>query len=278
MIQSRAMLVNLVIRQWSARKLDRSASAEIDKTHGASDAGRYNKLIIDKSALEPITKIASAMRDRHYHFTMPWGDNGDRLLPSSLYFEYIKEMRDFIQQFNARSTGFISAYPALVQAARVRLGTLYDPNDYPAASTLYAKFDAGVSFSSVPFVDDFRVDLDKDQVEQIKANMSETIVARQNDAVRSCYVRAAEIVSRIRERLSVKDGVFRDSLIENARALVDLLPSLNITGDADLENLRLEISESLLIEPSVLRNHPDVRQKTADAADSILSRLKGVYG
>ena len=131
MIQDKAMLANLTIQQWSARKQDKAVSAEVDRAHGANDAGRYNKLLVDKSALEPISKLAGDLRSRHYHFTMPWGDNGDRLLPGTLYMKYTTEMRTLRTQFDAAVSAFISIYPNLVTNARTRLGTLYNAEDFP---------------------------------------------------------------------------------------------------------------------------------------------------
>ncbi len=53
-----AMLVSLNIRQWSGRKLDRAVTKEVDKSHGATDGGRYNKLLVDKAHLDPIAEVA----------------------------------------------------------------------------------------------------------------------------------------------------------------------------------------------------------------------------
>ena len=276
MLQTRAMLANLTINQWTARKQDKAVAAEVDKTHGANDAGRYNKLLIDKSALEPMAKLASAMRERHYHFTMPWGDNGDRLLPATLYMQYTTEMRALRQEFDAATAAFVVSYPALVTAARGRLGTLYQPENYPAAGGLYLRFGVTISFAPIADANDFRVEVDKDQAEQLRANITATVEARQNDAVKSCYARASEVITKIRDRLSNKEGVFRDSLIDNARTLCEMLPSLNVTGDPALTAL-CEDMRGLLVSPIQLRRSPRVRQQTADAADAILAKLLAGY-
>lgn len=272
MLQNRAMLANLVVRQWTARKLDRSVGAEVDKAHGANDAGRYNKLLVDKSALEPIVKAANALRAAHYHYTMPWGDNGDRLLPSTLYMEYTSKMRNLKDDFRTAVRTFIQNYPALCQSARNRLGTLYEPNDYPSSVDLHTKFDVHVGFTPVPDAKDFRVEVDQDQVEQIRNDITAAVEARQAEAVRSCYGRAFEVVARIRDRLSIKDGRFNDTLIENARVVTGLIPALNITGDETLTELCDEIKARLLVEPTVLRNNPTVRASVARAANDILQK------
>ena len=73
MFDKRAMLVELTIRQWTARKHDRKVSREVDQGHGAQNAGRFNKQLIAKDALEKIAKKAGAIREFHYAHTLPWG-------------------------------------------------------------------------------------------------------------------------------------------------------------------------------------------------------------
>jgi hypothetical protein len=93
-LSSRAMLCALSISMWSARKQDAEASEEIAQRHGAqSDAGRYHKVLLPKKALAEIRKIASEARQLHYFMTLPWDDNGYRVLPAAAYMEHTEKMR-----------------------------------------------------------------------------------------------------------------------------------------------------------------------------------------
>lgn len=88
-LSSRAMLCSLSISVWSARKHDPEALEEIAALHGArADAGQYNKLLFPKKALEEIHKIISEARQAHYFITLPWGDDGYRVLPAASYIEH----------------------------------------------------------------------------------------------------------------------------------------------------------------------------------------------
>ena len=70
MFAKRAMLVELTIRQWTARKHDKSASNTVKNAHQvAGDGGKYNKLLIAKEALERINRVANELRRTHYRFT-----------------------------------------------------------------------------------------------------------------------------------------------------------------------------------------------------------------
>ena len=111
MIQNRAMLARLCISQWTARKHDKSVSIEVEKAHAAHDAGRYNKLLVNKTLLDPISKLAGAVRTYHYSQTLPWNDGGDRLLPSSLFMGYTAEIRKYKSEYQALVRSLVAAYP-----------------------------------------------------------------------------------------------------------------------------------------------------------------------
>lgn len=273
MIQSRAMLAQVSISQWTARKYDKNVSKDVERAAGAHDAGRFNKLLVNKALLDPIAKLAGEVRQYHYSVTLPWSDNGARLLPSKLFMEFTTKMRDYRTRFGALVSDLVTHYPTEVQAARNRLGTMYDPTDYPDVKDLYAKFDLGVEFVPVPDARDFRVDVGEEAADEIRASITASVEARQAEAVKECYRRVRDVVGKIHERLSDKDAIFKDSLIENARDLMSILPGLNITDDPVLKDLHAEISELLVVTPKTLRNNPRARKATADAADAILAKV-----
>jgi hypothetical protein len=264
------MLANLNISQWTARKHDRKATAEVEQNHAAKDAGRFNKLLIDKSALEAIQKVASAARDHHYKVTLPWGDNGDRLLPSKLYLTYTQDMRLFRQQFESEVNIFVRDYPHLVQSARQRLGTLYDPADYPM--DIRDRFSFSTAFTPVPDAKDFRVDVAAEDAERIRSDIERMVQDRQAQAVRDAFDRARDIVLRVRDRCSAEKPIIRESLMGNVQELIDMLPAFNLTKDPKLDELARDL-KGLVKHPDALRTRADVREDTAKAASDILSKM-----
>ena len=76
-----AMLVSLRISAWSGRQYDRKASNHVAVHHEASaSAGRYNKCLLPKAAFAALTATMSKARSSHYEQTLPWDDQGSRLL------------------------------------------------------------------------------------------------------------------------------------------------------------------------------------------------------
>jgi hypothetical protein len=273
MIQTRAMLARLSISQWTARKYDKSVSSEVEKAHAAHDAGRFNKLLVDKKLLDPIAKLGGEVRTYHYSVTLPWTDAGDRLLPSILFMEYTTKIRKYRDEFNRLVGDLIAKYPTEVQAARNRLGTMYVASDYPDVSELRSRFAVDIEFVPVPDAKDFRVDVSNEAAEEIKESITKSVNARQAQAVRDCYRRVHEVVSKIYERLSDEKAVFKDSLIKNASDLMSVLPGLNITDDPELTALHTEITAMLQVTPKQLRENSQARRATADAADAVLAKL-----
>jgi len=67
-IQNSAILVDLNISAWTARKLDKNVSSEIDVAKGTkAKGGNYNKhLLAGTDKLDAVQKIVSAARVWHY--------------------------------------------------------------------------------------------------------------------------------------------------------------------------------------------------------------------
>ena len=272
-LQDSAMLVTLNISQWTARKYDRKATKEVNQSHGAKDAGRFNKLLIDASALQPLTEIEGAARQHHYSVTLPWGNLGERLLPAMLFMDYSDTMGQFRREFEARVAKLVSIYPQLVQDARQSLGSLYDPSDYPAE--IGKRFSFSVSFGPVASANDFRVNLNAEYVDAIKRDITEAQNQRQTEAVKHVWSRVRDVVEKIQEVCSKEKPRIFDSMIDNAAQLIQVLPALNLAGDPELNRIASEM-QSLIVSPDTLRNSVTKRHAVAKTADQILASLPWV--
>ena len=276
MLQERAMLATLSIRSWTARKLDRKVTKEVEQANAAHDAGRFNKLLVSKALLDPVASLAGRIRDYHYSVTLPWADTGPRLLPSELFMDYTAKMRKFKEEFHNAVSKLLTAYPGEVQAARVRLGNMYKPEDYPDTMTLNERFSVALEFTPVPDGNDFRVGVSEEAQEELRESVTLAVAHRQEAAVKATYERVREVVSKIAERLSDPKAVFKDSLIENAHDLCAILKALNITNDPKLDEIEEAIRVQLLTwSPERLRTDAHARAATAANAQTVLEMLGG---
>src|SRR5207248_8057788 len=87
MITEKAMLAAVHISIWTAVKDDRKVSRDVADQHGAHHgAGRYNKqLLREAEKLEALRSLSGQIRQHFYRITLPWSDEGYRLLPAHFY-------------------------------------------------------------------------------------------------------------------------------------------------------------------------------------------------
>src|SRR5262252_1606117 len=275
-LSRKATLVSVEISQWSARKLDRRVTDEINSSHGASaDAGRYNKLLIEAKRLEKINKLVSEARTLHYTLTKPWADEGLRILPNVLHEKFAKQFREIKREFDAAADEFCADFPRFVEERKRALNGLFNESDYPNASDIRSKFKLATKTFPIPDAGDFRSDvLDADTIEDIKRELTETSDKVLTDAMQHTVKQIVDVVGhmahKLKEYKAKEDGkkhYFANSLVENVRELVDLLPAFNLTNDPNLDALGKRIQRELCAEDAqTLRENDAAREVVAKSA------------
>ena len=279
-IGSSAMLVELNISTWTARKLDKKVSAEVDVAKGAkTSAVNVNKnLLAGTGFLDTITKYAANARAWHLSQTLPWSDNGQRLLPVSNFISYKEQLGKLNENFDALVGKFIEAYPNLVSAAAFQLGDLFNRDEYPEADAIARKFKFSYNFFPVPQAGDFRVDIGEEARKEIEASCNSLSNSRIESAMKDAWSRLHEHLLRMSERLDYDEvadkKIFRDTLVENAVELVDMLRHFNITRDASMEQARLALHDAIHgYEASDLRENFVAREAVKRKVDDILGKF-----
>ncbi|SIO53873.1 hypothetical protein [Chitinophaga niabensis] len=276
-LSQRAMLANLNIKQWSGRKQDKNITREIEREHNATNAGNFNKILIQDDELKEIQKIASAARSYFYESTLPWGDNGDRLLPSPNIFVFLQKIRKFREEFEVACETFKKRFPALKEHAKVRLNGMYKETDYPSVSDLSAKFLLKVVTMPIADVEDFRVKIDPKEEAALKSQIEDSIKERVYHATQNIWERIQKTVNHMYEKLSDQEGKFHNTLVTNIEDLMDLLPRLNFTNDPNITRIIADM-KTLIVDPETLRNDYSTRMHTADGAKAILDKVSDYLG
>jgi hypothetical protein len=283
MLATRAMLASVHISVWTARKVDKKVSAETNAAnYASSDAGRYNKALLAKEALAAVTTAASTARLAHYSKTLPWMDDGARILPAAAYDKYTADLRAIRFQFETAVAEFVSNYSNYVADARRRLGDMYNADEYPEPAQIESKFKFETRILPMPDATDFRVDIGDSIAAQIRADISRDTHIALESAQRDVWNRIAGVVGHMVEKLGEYKpatrkgdkvtGIFRDSLVENIRELVDILPALNLTADPYLADVIARLARELCAhDADTLRESDHIRETTAANAAKILA-------
>ena len=285
-LSNRAMLVQLSVGQWTARKLDRKVTADVATRNGAkSGAGNYNKVLIARGNLAAIGAVVSQAREDHAFMSLPWLQDGTRIMPVDAFNRYRAVMQKHRETFEREVNEFCASYPEYVEQAKETLGALYNPADYPKVEDIRRRFHWSVTVLPLPDASDFRVDLDAATVAELQAGMAQDVQNAMDSAMGNAFERLHKVTRNMADKLAAYDpskgkqgNPFRDSLVQNVRDLLDVLPSLNITGDARLAQA-IEDTRSKLTahDAQDLREDDTLRADVAKAADAIADAMQGWF-
>lgn len=284
-LNDRALLVQLNISQWTARKYDKRVTQEVAHTHGASaQVGRYNKsLLAANDYLSNVHAMAGAVRADFYQNTLAWGIEGTRLLPTANYLAFTNKYRKFKSDWDNAVSTFLAEYPTLKHEARMFLPNgLYNEDDYPDVRDLERKFRMDLAVFPIP-ADDFRVNLSNDELNRIQSDVSRRVQEAQAGAMREVWQRLYDKVKHMADKLVALNANdksrLHDSTVQNIRDLCELLPSLNFTDDPNLEAMRQQVEASLASTTAEdLRNDKDYRDVVSSDAQKILDAMSVFMG
>lgn len=283
-IDTCALLVELSVSQWTARKLDKSTTEELVKDKNAQDKGaaRVNKhLLAGRSELEVINQYVTETRGFVYDNTLPWSDSGIRLLPSAKFMEFNTQLQEREDKFYGLVQEFVTVYPSLITAQAMALGDMFNRTDYPSADDIAHRFSFNVNYMPVPASGDFRVDVGNEAQKELQEKLSKLADQRVESAINGFKQRLLEHLKRMSDRLGVdviageaKPRKFHETLLDNAHELCDLAQSLNIINDPQIEEARKALKKAINgIDIKDLRKDMGARTEVKSQVDDILNKF-----
>jgi hypothetical protein len=278
------MLVSVKVSVWSARRQDKKMSeAAADSIGAQHDRARAIKYLIDPKALTAVTSAGATLRGTLYYFTMPWLDDGARVMKSAAYWEFRSTISPRIEEFNAEVEKLAKAYPALAAEGRAALGTGVGVDEYPR--DIRDRFDAKVQFLPFPDAEDFRVD----GLNGAAADIKKSIAQVANTITEQARVSIAERVKIVADRYVKRLASFQrkldgskapgdrrnldEDLIEGARELIGLLPMLNVADDPFVDDLVKRLDVLAATDVEALIESGAARERTAAQAQAIIDTM-----
>lgn len=281
-LSSKAMLVSFSASQYGASVKDKKRSKELSQDNQANEnRAKVTKKLVDKSekAYTAIVNHIQQMRLYHAKMTLPWNDDGSRILPAVLFEEYSRTMRTMQETAWKLVDELIDDWPNIMErekASYTKLGQLWSLDDYPKAYELRYKYAFNVSIYPLPDVSDFRVSLQGEEIETLKKQYEQSLEITMQKANHDMFERLFDVVSNLADNIREPDKKFKDASVNNLCKLCDILAKLNITDNADIEKLTNDIREKLCVDDiERLRKDKEYRQEVSKEADAILDAMAG---
>ncbi len=234
------------------------------------------KLLDNKhEAFQAVTAVRSQIISFWKGMSLPYPESGVRL---------IRQVD--VEKFNARMTSLraelLSAVANLDQhfehlksTARQRLGSLYNPADYPP--TLRGLFGVEFDFPSVE-PPEYLLRLNPHLYQQERDRISQRFDEAVKLAEEAFASEFAKLVAHLTERLTADPSgerkIFRDSAITNLTEFFRRFKSLNVRSNADLDRLVESAQQALQgADPHVVRNSQSLRQHITTQLSGVQAHL-----
>ena len=275
-----AMICEINISCWAAKKLARKESDELTQAKSASKraASVHKNLLADDAHLLKVNKAAADLRNWVAKTTLPWADSGARIISTAQFMGFKAELDRRKQEFNTLVYDFVQMYPTLISAQAFKLGSMFDRSEYPSDVEVASKFGIRYTFLPVPEAGDFRVDVASDIETYLREEYSKEYDRRVASVSEDLWGRLKQVLDKMQDRLSTNDDgdnkVFRGSLVENALDVCELLKVANVMGDARLEDARKATALALQgVTAEDLRRSEVVRYDVKSQVSDILDKF-----
>lgn len=186
-----------------------------------------------------VTSIRTKITDCWRGLTLPFPEPGVRLIKHDQVEAFDQQMADFKAELDDAVRTLDQCFEELKQAAAQRLGSLFNPSDYPA--TLVGLFGVSWDYPNVEppdYLIGLSPELYRQEQERVRARFQEAVQL----AEQAFLDEFAKLVTHLTERITGtnEDGtpkVFRDSAIDNLCNFFERFRTLNVRSNQQLDEL-----------------------------------------
>ena len=259
-------------------RLDKDASRESDRTHGAKDgtvrANVYRLTPIGTARVKDISSCANEVKAQLYGMTTTWGDY--RLISNKLISKWLGIWGNGKKEYDALVQKLIDDAPQLIADSEVNLqGFKVAP---PTEAEIKAAFSMTYDMLQVPDASKYQpTGLDKALEGAMKRQFEAGIEAAYQNATADALKRVAKPLGHLVDKLKkYSDGDSKrlyDSTITNVQDIAAVFEDFNLKGDPFMAKIAEQLHAFDGIEPNDLKSSDALRQHVSKTAETILAEL-----
>ena len=191
------------------------------------------------AAFRAVTAVRTAITEFWRSQSLPFPEPGIRLIRLDDVDAFDRRLVDFRADLDDAVANLDRHFGELKEAAADRLGTLFNPADYPPS--LIGLFGVAWDFPNCE-PPDYLVGLSPELYEQERARVQARFEQAVELAERAFLDEFGRLVGHLCERLEGTDAdgsprVFRDSAVDNLAAFFERFRTLNVRSNAELDDL-----------------------------------------
>ncbi len=231
-----ALIAHLTISMWPGKLSDLRVRKKVAHQYSAKpSSGTYIKLLLpEDEALRNVQRKEREIRAKIKASTLPWDDNGARILSTRNFIEFGEMVRKLKGEWQRAVDQFANGFVESKKNAQRKLGKLYREREYPSSAQVRERFKLKLALQPVPS-EDLRVCIPNEDLQKLQSEMSARLAKLTQVAMRKLWQQLHAYAKRRLNMRRAHLGLDSNRLDEFAR--------MNFADDADFDRMigRLKI-------------------------------------
>jgi len=282
-VQSSAAKVSFTCGVWTAAVTDKRATQQVEHANNKSNVGKFKKgLLVGFQPVKDLNYLGGLGRNTHYGLTHPFGKSGDYIVPTIDLPEYVKEISGIVQRFDAAKESITEdSYDEALIDEQLRLGPLYNADDYPTFEDLKDKYH--MSFSVDPIPESFVTNLEASQAKEINDYYQQQHAERMDKFSNAVFAESLKHIKKLRDSLNYSGEskksnpnykVFKESTYAHVEDTIRVLERFNFGGDARMQAAHKILRDAFVGKSVEMLKHSEgLREEAKKSLDDAIAAL-----
>ncbi len=252
--------------------------AQAADTFGAE--GQYlsaGKKLLDTRhpAFLAVTNVRHQLVATWQSMSLPYPEPAIRLIRQDKIDEFNRRMTELRQDLDEAVAQLDEHYAELKTAARERLGSLFNPSDYP--ESVRGLFGVTWEYPNIEppaYLEHLNPALYEEESQRVAARFDEAVQLAEQAFVSELTGLVAHLTERLTGQVDNKPKVFRNSSVENLVEFFRRFRQLNVRSNQELDELVSQAEQIVQgVEPQSLRDNQVLRQTVASELAEVQNAL-----
>ena len=296
-LNEKAVLISVSTKTWRATvKCNKATAGTANLFDTTANWVWASTRLVDKAVVKEPTQIASAAKNYLYGKTagpldgkflvggLPLWKTGWHICPSALQETVLRNIGEFQSRFEDAVEKVRKGLPSALAQARIENPKLHRGDAIDVDNVIAEKYAFHRDLDIIPNAGDIRVEASKEFIADLKAEIQAKANSKLQEVSDHCVATVVDVAKHLASSLSDYDpdkkgkSPFRDSTLEKARDLVPVIRSLNINGDARIDQIVSDLT-AIVGNKSAddLRQDSEMRKETGDAAKKLADDIDSLF-
>lgn len=274
------ILIRLRLSNWGGTRINREEGRKVAASSNADEeAVAVVVRALSKNDRKALDFNSHMLRHSVHFYSLPWEDGGWRVLRAAK----LREMEQRIEKLRAEReeliAHFVRDYDVIKDAAKKRLGKLWEEDRFPPREELPDRFAVRVLYRPVVSSEDIRISGDEETVEHIRKQVTEQQESALKEATGVMLGELKEMTAKLVDRVRDRDQkrARYASICKSIEKTCAALDNLNLTGDKKIADAIEAVRNLAKADPKHLRESGRARGKVATEGDAITATLNSLF-